>query len=156
MKKAFKISAFLFKWSMRLYPPFFFMRIKVKEVSKDFKYIKVEIAKSIFNKNLSGTMFGGTLFAASDPFFALMYWQNFAHQYNMKVRVWLKSAEIKYKKPAIGKIYIDFKLTQEDVEQAKKDLAEFGKHNKTHQVELKNKKNEVCAVVDLVTYVGKS
>jgi len=121
-----KVSPFIFKWMMNFYPPFLFGRVRVKSVSADFKQV----------------------------FYALMYWQNFAHQYDMKVRVWLKSAEIKYKKPADEDMFLDFKITQEDIEEAMDSLQKRGKHNKEHHVELKNKKGEVCATVSLVTYVG--
>lgn len=141
---------------MGLYPPFLFGRVRVKEVSDDFMYIKVCAKRSLLNNNLSGTMFGGTLFSAADPFFALMYWQVFAHRYDRKVKVWLKSAEIKYKKPAIGNITLEFRLTEEDILKAKQDLENKGKHNQTHEVFLKNVKGEVCAVVNAVTYVGLS
>lgn len=154
--KAFKFSPFWFRILMNFYPPYFFGRVKIQYVSKDFQEIKVRIRASIFNKNLSGTMFGGTLFSAADPFYPLMYWQNFAHQYNQKVSVWLKSAEIQYKRPATGSIYLHFKITQEDILEAKKALDEVGKFNKLHEVLLLNEKQELCARVNLVSYVGLS
>ncbi|MEZ4916876.1 MAG: hypothetical protein R2836_07800 [Chitinophagales bacterium] len=49
--------------------------------------MKIKIKKSLLNRNLSGTIFSDTMFSASDPFFALMYWQNFAKQYDMNVQV---------------------------------------------------------------------
>ena len=149
-----RVSPFLFKLMMGLYPPFFFGRVRVKEVSADFMHIKVCVKRSILNNNLSGTMFGGTLFSSADPFYALMYWQVFAHRYNRKVKVCLKSAEIKYKRPAIGNIYLHFDLSEEHILQAKEDLDTKGKHNQSHEVLLKNEKGEVCAVVNAVTYVG--
>ena len=139
---------------MSLYPPFLFARVRLEEVSPDFMFVKVRVKRSFLNNNLSGTMFGGTLFSAADPFYALMYWQVFAHRYDQKVKVWLKSAEIKYKRPAIGNIYLEFKLSEEDILVAKADLDTKGKHNQTHEVLLKNSKGEVCAVVHSVTYVG--
>jgi acyl-coenzyme A thioesterase PaaI-like protein len=149
-----KISPFLFKIMMGLYPPFLFGRVRVKEVSPDYMMIKVCVKRSFLNNNLSGTMFGGTLFSAADPFFALMYWQVFAHRYQQKVKVWLKSAEIKYKKPSVGNIYLEFRLEEEDILKAKADLDIIGKHSQSHEVLLKNKKGEVCAIVNAVTYVG--
>lgn len=149
-----KISPFFFRLMMNAYPPFFFSRTKVTYVNPDFKEVKVVVKKSLWNKNLSGTIFGGTLFSASDPFFALMYWQNFSAQFDMNVQVWLKSASIKYIKPATENIYIHFILSQEEIEEAKHDLATKGKHNKAHQVELKTKTGELVALVNLVTYVG--
>lgn len=139
---------------MNFYPPFLFGRVRVKYVSDDFKQVKVRVKSSLLNTNLSRTMFGGTMFSAADPFYALMYWQNFAHQYQQKVRVWLKSAEIKYKKPAVGDMYLDFKISQEDVERVKLGLETKGKHNETHVVHLTDDQGDVCATVELVTYIG--
>lgn len=154
MSKPKTVSPFWFKVAMNLYPPYLFSRTKLLYVSEDFKQMKIKIKKSLLNRNLSGTIFGGTMFSASDPFFALMYWQNFAKQYDMNVQVWLKSAKIKYIKPATKDIYIDFELKQEEIEAAKKDIAEKGKHNKEHIVELKNKQGELYAIVNINTYVG--
>jgi acyl-coenzyme A thioesterase PaaI-like protein len=149
-----KISPFLFRWMMNLYPPFLFGRVRIKKVSSDFKHIEVCVRSSVFNKNLSGTLFGGTMFSAADPFYALMYWQNFAHQYKQKVRVWLKAADIKYKRPANKDMYLDFKLTQADIEQAKHALEILGKFNKEHEVELRDKQGNVYASVRLIVFVG--
>ncbi len=149
-----KISPFLFRWMMNLYPPFLFGRVRIKKVSSDFKHIQVCVRSSVFNKNLSGTLFGGTMFSAADPFYALMYWQNFAHQYKQKVRVWLKAADIKYKRPANKDMYLDFNLTQADIEQAKHALETLGKFNKAHEVELRDKQGNVYASVKLIVYVG--
>jgi len=149
-----KISSSKFKWVMNLYPPFVFDRIRVREVSKDFQNIKVELKKSIFNINGSGTVFGGTLFAAADPFFPLMYLQIFGNRYDQKVQVWTKSANIQFKKPVIENVFLDFHISDEDIQKAKAAVDEFGKHYISHTIEMKNKQKEICASVDVVTYVG--
>ncbi len=149
-----KLSSSKFKFMMNLYPPFFFNRIRIKEVSQDFQEIKIVLKKSIFNINGSGTIFGGALFAAADPFFPLMYLQIFGNQLSTDVQVWTKSAHIQFKKPVLENVFLNFIISNQDIEEAKKALNELGKHNKTHSVELKNKAGEVCAVVDIVTYIG--
>lgn len=149
-----KLSPFWFKFMMNLYPPFLFNRIRVKEVSPNFQNIKIILKKSIFNINGSGTVFGGTLFAAADPFFPLMYLQIFGNQFNEEVQVWTKSANIQFKKPVLENVYLDFKISNKDIEEAKTALKNNGKHYKTHIVELTNKQSEVCVIVDVVTYVA--
>lgn len=64
----------------------------------------------------------------------------------VKVRVWLKSA--------VGDRYLDFKISQEDLERVKLGLETKGKHNETHVVHLIDKQGDVCATVELVTYIG--
>ena len=149
-----KISPRNAKILLNLYPPFIFNRIKIQSISKDFTEVKVKIKKSIWNKNMAGTIFGGTLFSAADPFIAVMYWQIFSIRFNKKIIVWLKSAEIVYKKPAATDMYLYFKIDEEEIALAKKDLDEKGKHVSEYLVELKNIHGEVCAIVKLNSYLG--
>ena len=139
---------------MNLYPPLLANRVRIKYVSKDFKELKLVVKKSIFNRNLAGTIFGGTIFSAADPFHAVMYWQIFAHQYNMNVRVWLKAADISYKRPSESNLYYHFIISDEDVAKAKKALDERGRYFVTHTINATNKQDEICAVINLTTYIG--
>lgn len=148
------ISAGVFKFIMNLYPPLLANRIRIKYVSKDFKELKLVVKKSLFNRNLAGTIFGGTIFSAADPFHAAMYWQIFAHEYNMNVRVWLKAADISYKRPSETNLYYHFEITDEDVKKAKNALDERGRFFVTHSVNAKNKAGEICATINLTTYIG--
>lgn len=149
-----KISHRNAKLLLNFYPPFIFNRIKVISISDDFTTVKVKIKKSIWNKNMAGTIFGGTLFSAADPFIAVMYWQIFSIRFNQKIIVWLKSAEIIYKKPSATDMFLDFKIEEEEIEIAKKTLEEKGKYVSEYIVELKNTGGEVCALVKLKSYLG--
>jgi hypothetical protein len=91
---------------------------------------------------MNGTIFGGSLFSAADPFYAIMYWQIFERK-GMKVLTWLKTAQIQYLRPANEKLYIDFKLTDEDIEEAIAALMEHGRYKKTHDIQFVNSKGEV-------------
>ena len=149
-----KLSPRSAKILLNFYPPFIFNRIKIKYISEDFTEVKVKIKKSIWNKNMAGTIFGGTLFSAADPFIAVMYWQIFSIRFNQKIIVWLKGAEIVYKKPSATDMFLHFKIDEEEIQLAKKDLEEKGKHFSEYLVDLKNSKGEVCAIVKLNSYLG--
>ena len=153
-KKVRTVNHKIFKFFMNLYPPLLANRVKIKYVSKDFKELKLVVKKSLFNKNLAGTIFGGTIFSAADPFHAVMYWQIFAHEYNMNVRVWLKSADISYKRPSETNLYYHFKITDADIAKAKNALDERGRYFVTHTIDAKNKVGEICATINLTTYIG--
>lgn len=142
------------KWILNLYPPFLFNRIRIQSISADFTEVNVKIKKSIWNKNLAGTIFGGTLFSAADPFIAVMYWQIFSIRFHKNIIVWLKSAEIQYKIPSNSDMMLHFKIDEEEILLAKKDLDEKGKHVSTYNVEIKNTDGEICAVVKLNSYLG--
>jgi acyl-coenzyme A thioesterase PaaI-like protein len=77
------------KWLMNLYPPLLINRISVKSISSDYKLVEVQVKKSLLNRNLQKTIFGGAIFSAADPFHALMYWQIFRLK-GIHCEAWLK------------------------------------------------------------------
>ena len=82
-------------------------------------YMKVKIRRSILNINFHRTIFGGSIFSAFDPYFPTMYYNIFALK-NRKLEIWLKSANIKYKRPATTHLTLEFNITKEDIQLAEK------------------------------------
>lgn len=147
-----KVSERTLKWVMRLYPPLLFQRIWVKKFHKDFKGVDVKIVHSILNRNYNASIFGGTIYAASDPFFALLFDQIFKRK-GYKTRVWLKSASIDYIKPGRTSLYFQITITEEEIEQAKNDLDNLGKFIKKFPMEIKDSEGILCARVINEVYV---
>lgn len=147
-----KVSERTLKWVMRLYPPLLFQRIWVKKFHKDFKGVDVKIVRSIFNRNYNASIFGGTIYAASDPFFALLFDQIFKRK-GYKTRVWLKSASIDYIKPGRTSLFFQIKITEEEIDQAKNDLDNLGKFIKKFPMEIKDSEGVLCAQVINEVYV---
>lgn len=147
-----KASEQTLKWVMRFYPPLFFQRVWVQKFHKEFKGVDVKIAHSVFNRNYNASIFGGTIYAAVDPFFALLFDQIFRRK-GYKTRVWLKSASINYLKPGKTALYFRIKITDADIEKAKKDLDTFGKFIQEFPLEIKDKHGNLCATVTNEVYV---
>ena len=146
------VSERTLKWGLCLYPPLLFQRIWVKKFHKGFRGVDVKINKSLFNKNYNGSIFGGTIFAATDPFYALLFDQILQRK-GFKVRVWLKSASIQYLKPGRGDLFFTVNITDEMIEDAVEALTSTGKFVKAYPMEIKNKEGEVCATVMNEVYV---
>ncbi len=140
------------KFLINAYPPFVFNRIKILKFSDGYQYCKVRIAKSWLNRNMNGTIFGGALFSASDPFYAILYWQVFERK-GMKVQTWLKSAHIDYHRPATDDLYLEFKLSDEEIEEATSALMLHGKYVKTHEIPYKDKTGDVFVTAKTEVYI---
>jgi acyl-coenzyme A thioesterase PaaI-like protein len=56
---------------LELYPPFFLMRVKVLEVSADWRHLRIRLPLNTFSRNPGGVMFGGYQAAVADPIAAL-------------------------------------------------------------------------------------
>lgn len=146
------VSENLLKWAIRFYPPLFFQRIWVKEFDKGFTGVHVKISKSFLNSNYNNSIFGGTIFSASDPFYALLFDQVLKRK-GFKVRVWLKSATIQYLKPGRSNLYFKISLTEAEIQEAENALSSVGKFVKAFPLEILNSKGELCASVINEVYV---
>lgn len=146
------VSERTLKWGLRFYPPLLFQRIWVKKFHQGFRGADVKIYKSLFNKNYNGSIFGGTIYAATDPFYALLFDQLLQRQ-GFKIRVWLKSASIQYLKPGRSALYFTILITDEMLNDAIEALNTSGKFVKAYPMEIKNRDGEVCATVMNEVYV---
>jgi len=142
------------KWAVRFYPPLFFQRIWVKSFDKGFKGVSVVVRKSIFNKNYNNSIFGGTLFAAADPFYPLLFHQIFLRR-GHNVVVWLKSAQIQYLKPATGDLYFNIIIDDLTIADAEQMLNDGGKFIKTFPIEMFNRNGDLCVTVQTEAYARK-
>jgi acyl-coenzyme A thioesterase PaaI-like protein len=142
------------KWLLNLFPPLLFNRIRVAELSRGFRYCRVEVGSSRLTRNLQGSTFGGTIFSAADPFHAVMYWQILAHR-GERVQAWLRSASIAYLKPASSRLTLEFVLTDEDVERACAALESAGRYAHRHRAEAVDRSGQVCAVIEAEVYLRK-
>ncbi|WP_219225403.1 DUF4442 domain-containing protein [Pedobacter antarcticus] len=146
------VSENTLKWVMRFYPPLLFQRIWVRKFYAGFRGADIKIAKSILNKNYNGSIFGGTIYAATDPFYALLFDQLLQRK-GYKVRVWLKSASIQYIKPGRKSLYFSIHITDEMIADAIYHLDGPGKFVKAYPMEIKNSEGEVCATVMNEVYI---
>lgn len=151
MSTMFRLRQKFLEKIINYYGPFVGAGIKLQEMSKDFRYAKVKMPLTIYNKNYMGTQFGGSLYSMTDPWYMLMMIKNLGKDYI----VWDKAASIRFKKPGTGTVYAEFKLTQEDIDEVKAFVAENTKMDKTFKVEIKDDSGKLIAEVDKVIYIRK-
>ncbi|MEO6851783.1 MAG: DUF4442 domain-containing protein, partial [Mucilaginibacter sp.] len=147
-----QVSENVLKWALRFYPPLLFQRIWVVRFEKNFRGVSVKVNKSLINNNYNNSIFGGTIFSAADPFFPLLFHQLLTHKgYN--VRVWLKSAEIKYIKAGRTDLFFYIHITEADIEEVEKTLNTIGKHTKSYILEMYNNEGKLCVTVSSEIYI---
>lgn len=137
---------------LRIFPALLFSRVWLREVAEDFRWCEVSVKPSLLNRNLQRTIFGGTIFSAFDPFFAILFWQIFA-QRGQKLEAWLKSAEIDYKKPASTRLRIRFEIDDASLLEAEAALTKEGRFQKWMTAQAFNTQGEVCAEARLLVYL---
>jgi hypothetical protein len=138
-------------WLINLYAPFLGAGIRVKRLQSDWKAIDVEMKLRFWNANYVGTHFGGSLYSMTDPFYMLMLIENLGREY----LVWDKSANIRFKKPGAGKVWASFRLSDEEIEEIRREVDSRGKCEPEFLVEVKDETGTVIAEVRKVLYIRK-
>jgi acyl-coenzyme A thioesterase PaaI-like protein len=134
---------------MRWWPPFLGAGIRVKSFSDDFREAVVVLKLGRFNRNAVGTHFGGSLYAMTDPFFAIMLMRNLGGDY----LVWDKSASIEYVAPGRGTVSAHFSLSQARIDDIKAQAAAGEKVLPQFTVDVKDETGGMVARVYKTLYV---
>ncbi|MEE4164864.1 MAG: DUF4442 domain-containing protein [Desulfocapsaceae bacterium] len=103
------------KYILNIYPPFLGSGIRVDHISSDWKEVRVSLRLRWYNRNISGTHFGGSLYSMTDPHFALMLMHLLGDNYI----VWDKRAEIDYLRPGTGTVSATFQITDDQLQTIK-------------------------------------
>ncbi len=134
---------------MRFWPPFLGAGIKVVEANPELTHVKVQMKLKSWNSNYVGTHYGGSLYSMVDPFYMLMLLFNLGSDYV----VWDKSASIRFRRPAKGKVTATFTLTNDIIEKVKTVAENEDKTEPQFLVEIKDDHGNTVAEVDKVIFV---
>jgi hypothetical protein len=149
-----KISENILKWMMRLYPPFLLQRIWVQKIYKGFSGADIKINRSLLTLNFGKAIFGGTIYAAIDPFYALLFGQLLKNK-NYNITVWLKSASIKFLKPGRCDLYYSIRITEEMIKEVEMEINANGVFVKSYTIEIYSKTGELHAIAKNEIYIKK-
>jgi len=136
---------------MNFYPPYLFSGIKVVEYAPDLSMFRTQLKLTWFNRNLLGTAFGGSLYSMCDPFFMFILIIHLGDEYI----VWDKYASIDFLKPGRGTVFAEFKLSPEQVKEAKKLADEHGKYTFEFPCEVRDEAGNLIASLKKGVYVRR-
>ena len=134
----------LFKYGFNLSPMYRRSTGRIQSVSDGLFEITVKIPLSYKNKNYVGSIFGGSMFSATDPIPMIQLMTILENKYI----VWDKSAEIRFKAPAREDLFAHFEFSQEEINSIKKHVESMGEMEvtKTTALTSKDKNKQYCEV----------
>jgi acyl-coenzyme A thioesterase PaaI-like protein len=141
----------IYKYGFNLSPMYRRSTGRIYEVSDDLLEVKVRIKLSYKNSNYVGSIFGGSLFSATDPIFMIQLINILDTNYV----VWDKAATIKFKRPVKETCYVDFIFTADEIAHIKKQVAGQKEIDLIKNIKLTNKdKSIVFAEVVKTVYIA--
>jgi hypothetical protein len=146
-KKGINAGPIWFGRFLELYPPFLFFGMSIK-FSKDFHTCKIKLPFRWYLKNGHGSMYGGAILAASDPFPALILSRLIPWAIT-----WTKQHEVIFKKPVRSNIFAEIVISQQELDLVRTALKTHGKFIKTYSYHFYNDKSEEMAEVRSTIYM---
>lgn len=131
------------------WPPFVGCGIRIQKVTPDYREMRIVLKKRWWNSNAVGTAFGGGMFAMTDAFYMVMLLRNLGSDYI----VWDKSATIEYLKPGKTHLYAHFRLSTEDLDHIRAQVAQNQKMDWHRTVEIQDASGQLIARVTKVLYI---
>ncbi|MCU0426483.1 MAG: DUF4442 domain-containing protein [Candidatus Kapabacteria bacterium] len=147
----FKIGPKMLKFMLNIYGPMFGAGITVKTISEDFRFVRVEMPLRWYNGNYFRTHFGGSLYAMTDPFYVFMLLNNLGKNYV----VWDKAAEVQFRSPGKGRVWCEFRLTEERLQEIKAEADANTKTEPKFTVEVFDEQGKLVASVLKTLYVRR-
>lgn len=137
---------------MNFWLPFFFNRIKIINVSDDFKKIDVILKHTFWNRNPNKSLWGGAIFSAVDPFYPIMIKQILLLD-NIETIFLTKSAQVEYLKEAKTNILFSFIINSKEIVNIKNILTNRGKYDGWHEVYGIDENNKKCIRAKIQVYL---
>ncbi|PWU01877.1 MAG: DUF4442 domain-containing protein [Candidatus Melainabacteria bacterium] len=142
MPESFKTK--LLRWQLNCFPCFLFTGAQIIHLSDDLKEVRLKLPLTWLTRNYIGTIFGGSMFAATDPIYMLMLIKCLGPEYSVVD----KGASIRFLRLAKETLYATCILSEEELEEIKTQLKTQAKLDKNYAINLLTKNGEVCASIE--------
>lgn len=144
-------KAQVFKYGFNFSPMYRRSTAKIIFVSKDLLNVKIKIPISWKNKNYVGSIFGGSLFSATDP----IYMIQLIHILGDNYVVWDKAATIKFRRPARSNAFAEFIFLPEEINQIKQDVLQKKEIDFVKKLSVVSENKTVFCELEKTIYIAK-
>jgi len=127
---------------LELYPPFVPMRIKVLEITKDWRTVRILLPLNARSRNPGGVMFGGYQAALADPIAALACARVFPGY-----SVWTRAMSISFDHGGNSDLEMRFALTPAQEQDIRMGLQHEGRATPTFEYGYVRKDGVCCTVI---------
>ena len=141
----------MIRWGFNLAPVYRGTGAWVTHISADWRDVRIKLPLSLRTRNYVGTIFGGSMYAAVDPFYMIMLIRNLGTGYT----VWDKAASIRFRKPGRATLYARFTLDEAELDAIRAALSVARSIDRVYTVTLTDARGVVHAEVEKVIYIRR-
>ena len=120
------------RWRFNLHPAYRGTGAWITFIADDWTEVRIRVPLSWRTRNIVGTIFGGSLYAALDP----IYMIQLMRQLGPEFVVWDKAATMRFLRPGRSTLRATFRMPQDEVAAVRAEASETGRAERTYTVEL--------------------
>lgn len=139
------------RWRFNLFPAYRGTGGRVTFIAADFREVRIRLPLSWRTRNYVGTIYGGSIYGAVDPFYMIMLIRLLGPEYV----VWDKAATVKFRKPGRSTLYATFRIDDDELDAIRNAAASGEPVDRYYTVDLVDARGVVHASVEKVVYVRK-
>ena len=140
----------LYRWYFNFYPAYRRTGGRVCFISEDWHETHIKLSLNWTTRNYVGTVFGGSIYGATDPVYMLQLLKILGDKYI----IWDKSATVKFISPIKNRVYAKFELSREIIGEIKAQVAEHNKYIIHLPVKFVDKNAKVYAMITKTLYIA--
>jgi len=124
---------------------------RVRYIASDWSEVRVEVPLSWRTRNYVGTIYGGSLYGAVDPFYMIMLIERLGPGYV----VWDREATIRFLRPGRTTLAARFAVDDGELSAIRAALETTRSVDRRYEIELADREGNVHATVEKVVYVRR-
>jgi acyl-coenzyme A thioesterase PaaI-like protein len=137
--------------ALNLFPAYRLTNGRITYISADWREIRLKLPFNLLSSNLKGALFGGCIYGAVDPIYAVMLMKLLGPSY----LVWDKAATIHFVRPGRSTLYATCRLDEAEVETIKRELERLPSIDRLYTVKLRDTDGIVHAWVEKTIYIAR-
>ncbi len=140
------------RWKFNLFPPYRGSGARITYIDATMREVRIWLPLNWRTRNLNGTIYGGSIYAAVDPIHAVMLGSLLGRE---DCVAWTKEAHVRFKRQARTDLTAQFTLEAAEVEAVREELRREGKVERRYPVELRDAQGQVCATCEILVHLHR-
>lgn len=139
------------RWGFNLIPAYRRTGARITYIAGDLREVHVKLPLNWKTRNYVGTIFGGSMYAAVDPIYMVMFIKLLGPEYI----VWDKAATIQFKRPGRSTLKARIRVVDQELEAIREELKEKSAIDRVFRIELLDEEETLCALIEKTIYFRK-
>lgn len=124
---------------------------RIDRISDDLKEVVVTVPLNEKTRNVVGTIYGGSMYAASDALYLILLWYQLGPEYFLLDR----SSKVEYKRPGVGDVSARCLISDKELLEIKAALEDRLSYTRSYVVEFVDAADKLCCRIEKEVYIRK-